>query len=92
MGYSMMILHDGAYYRFTAWPKWNGTTLRPIWKSIKAIELYNHSASLPLGTSPFDSYESVNLAYGGVAYDNTSKIPHPLVAPLLLKLKQEFGF
>ena len=46
MGYSMRIDHtDDCSYRFTLWPRWNGSALAPIWSDLKAVELYNHTGS-----------------------------------------------
>jgi hypothetical protein len=57
MGYSMMVDHtDGCAYRFTLWPRWNGSALTPIWEDVRAVELYNHSSAVPVGASQFDLY------------------------------------
>ena len=99
MGYSMMVDHtDGCAYRFTMWPRWNGSALAPIWSDVHAVELYNHSAPLPTGvTSQFDAFESVNLANGGRPYWEPPRDgeapPHAvLVAALTRTLKTSFGF
>ena len=52
MGYSMRIDHtDGCSYRFTVWPRWNGSALAPIWSEIKAVELYLLRGILMYSTS-----------------------------------------
>jgi len=59
----MMIDHsDGSSYRFSMWPRWDGTSLLPDWTDVRSVELYNHSAPTPVGRSPFDAYENINLA------------------------------
>eukprot|EP01051_Picozoa_sp_SAG22_P006858 SAG22_NODE_464_length_10191_cov_14.495541_5_plen_146_part_00 len=96
MGYSMMTDHtDGHSYRFVMWSKWNGSSLSPIWDEFKAIELYNHSAMLPEGVtmaSPFDSYESRNLANDGLPFWQPRTEESEVVAALTKKLKRAFGF
>jgi hypothetical protein len=92
MGYSMRIDHsDGCSYRFTMWPKWNGSALAPIWSDVKAVELYNHTDRLQPGQSEFDSYENVNLANGGKDFW-MPRVDTPLVAELTKILISSFGF
>ena len=93
MGYSMMVDHtDGYSYRFTMWPRWNGTALQPIWHDIRAVELYNHSASLSHATSLFDAFENVNIASMGMPFWQADPFASPLVVELAHKLKTSFGF
>lgn len=61
MGYS--IRTDD--WRYTAWCKWNGTTLQPRWDVINATELYSHTLAATKGAPTdqnFDAWENVNVA------------------------------
>ena len=89
MGYSIRLdISDPAHsvmvhsYRFTEWYPWNGTALMPVIEHVRATELYNHTERLPLGASPFDSFENINLA----PTENQA-----LVAVLRAKLHQKFA-
>jgi hypothetical protein len=93
MGYSMALQHtDGHSYRFTMWPRWNGSILAPIWADVRAIELYNHS-DVPAGSnqSEFDALENVNIANGGGPYWDQAN-ENPLVGAFTPLLKKSFGF
>ena len=91
-GYSMRIDHtDGCSYRFTMWPRWNGSALEPIWTDVRAIELYNHTAKLDPTKSGFDAFENVNLANGGLAFWKP-RVETPLVRELSKILRESFGF
>ena len=81
MGYSMRIDHsDGCSYRFTMWPRWNGSALQPIWSDVRAVELYNHTDLLQPTQSDFDSYENKNLANHGLPFWQPRGPETPLVA------------
>ena len=89
MGYSIRLdISDPANsamvhsYRFTEWYPWNGTALMPVIEDVRATELYNHTERLPVGASPFDSFENINLA---------PTANQALVAALRAKLHQEFA-
>jgi arylsulfatase A-like enzyme len=93
MGYSMRIDHsDGCSYRFTMWPRWNGSALQPIWSDVRAVELYNHTDLLQPTQSDFDSYENKNLANHGLPFWQPRGPETPLVAELTAILKHSFGF
>jgi len=84
MGYSMRVDHnDGCSYRYTEWPRWNGTLLEPIWEDVKAVELYNHTVRLSKDASEFDSYENANLA---------QTVDPALIKALSTRLRSAFGF
>jgi len=58
MGYSVRT----AAWRYTEWPRWNGTTLKPNWTvPLAGVELYDHRNETVYPTD-FDAGENVNVA------------------------------
>ena len=73
MGYKMRTTD----WSVTAWQRWDGTTLRPLWgtdcgenaldtdplnPSVGCFELYAHTGDDGMAPAAFDDYENVNLA------------------------------
>lgn len=84
---------DGHSYRFVLWPRWNGSSLTPIWDDIKAVELYNHSALMSKDVAdPFDKYENRNIANDGLPFWQPQTQQSEVVVALTKKLKRAFGF
>jgi arylsulfatase A-like enzyme len=78
MGYTMRTDR----WRYTEWPRWNGTNMTPIWSEMKAAELYDHLGDDTPWTDA-DKFENVNVV--------TTTDPS-VVNALSVKLHAAFGF
>jgi arylsulfatase A-like enzyme len=78
MGYTMRTDR----WRYTEWPRWNGTDMTPIWSEIHSAELYDHLGDDTPWTDA-DKFENINVV--------TTTDPS-VVNALSVKLHTAFGF
>ena len=78
MGYTMRTDR----WRYTEWPRWNGTDMTPIWSEMKAVELYDHLGDDAPWTDA-DKFENVNVV---------TTTDRSVVDALSVKLHAAFGF